>query len=438
MYVPQATLPLALTGADSTFNVNIDSNKLAIGFYMLLLPGQTQTIQLDYLPKLAAKDTYQLLVQKQAGTRAHPFTLRVQHPSIEPLELHTDLWTDREFSIELTNTSLHSTSILTPTHPSNTSAQLAKSRHWLQGWHYWQQGASTKAIEHWQTTTTLSMTLDHLVGLRSSGEHQTAEQLWSMLHTAEPELARLTFIGAQLAHDRGDHQQAQELYTQVIDAHPNPDTVRLHLVQLALDQAQPAAALSMLQTLDDPLAVLRRQEFLAFAEQDYATAKQLNLLILELEPVDAIAWEQRYQIERLQPPIDWQALLAFIKAAQEHFPNQATWLQRQAEAHMQLEQPQQALQAWQQVSVLSPTNHLAWYQQGVLLAQQGELESAVQALEQATQLNQHNVTYYMTLGGYYRVLEHPEAALAAYQRAAELDPENPTVQRILAELSTAP
>ncbi|HEY1011082.1 MAG TPA: tetratricopeptide repeat protein, partial [Herpetosiphonaceae bacterium] len=116
------------------------------------------------------------------------------------------------------------------------------------------------------------------------------------------------------------------------------------------------------------------------------------------------------------------------------FPGEALWFRRRAEADGALKQPALALADWRQTTALSPTDDLAWYQQGVAAAESGDPAAGAAAMEQAIALNPQPITYHLTLGGTYLVLGRRDEARAAYERAALLEPDNPVARDLLRQL----
>ncbi len=436
LYLPQKTIPVALAGSDTPFDVELDTNKLVIGYYMLLLPGQTRTISFTYQPLLDMQNQrYDLLVQKQAGTIANPLVINLRQPGRSPVVIQSDLWRDREFRLSADTQGVRLLDPLEPLHPQNIPAYLAQPADWLRGWRLWEAGSKQQAVELWRSTGTLDYALDQVVGLRSSGSQQAAEELWQALDAANPQTSRLLFLGAELARERGDFAGAEADYQQILKTNPDNDATRFQLATLALDRGDRAAALAELRAMRDPLAALRRKEKLELYQQDYPAAIDTNRLMVESLPQNPLAWNRLYGLQAAYiQPTDWQALNVLANQALTQFPDSELWLWRRAETYASLQQPELALADIQRVTKISPTNHLAWYQQGLLSDKLGDLDGAVAALEQAAKLDPAKVAYQLFLASYYQRQGRIDLARESYQRAATLDPTNTSIQDQLAAL----
>ena len=69
-----------------------------------------------------------------------------------------------------------------------------------------------------------------------------------------------------------------------------------------------------------------------------------------------------------------------------------------------------------------PDNQGAWYWYGVALKQGGKRADALAAYQRAIELDPKDAYPHNGLGNVYRALGRQEEALEAYQRAIELDP----------------
>ncbi len=63
-----------------------------------------------------------------------------------------------------------------------------------------------------------------------------------------------------------------------------------------------------------------------------------------------------------------------------------------------------------------------------------DIASAAKSMERAIAIDGKEVSYYTDLGYYYAELEQYDEAIGAYEKAAELDPENETTQKALVQL----
>ena len=170
---------------------------------------------------------------------------------------------------------------------------------------------------------------------------------------------------------------------------------------------------------------------------DYTAAETTNSLIVRLQPQDPTAWEERYWLLRYgaTAPLEWTSIISLSDAALLTFPNAADWLGRRAEAQQWLNNPTAALADWEQVTVISPTNHGAWYQLGVARQALNDLAGARQAFETAAKFDgEQHLEYYVALALVYEQLELLEQAKATYRVAQRIAPKNKSLEQTLLRL----
>ena len=135
------------------------------------------------------------------------------------------------------------------------------------------------------------------------------------------------------------------------------------------------------------------------------------------------------------PPLEWTQIISLSNAALLTFPNAADWLGRRAEAYQWLNNPTAVLADWEQVTIISPTNHGAWYQLGLARQALNDLPGAQQAFETATQFDgEQHLEYYVALARVYEQLDLLEQAKATYRIAQRIDPENKSIEQTLLRL----
>ena len=436
VYLPTSAAPLALDGADSPMEPRREASLSVVGFYVMLYPGQTRTITLSYRPQIAAAEHYDLLVQKQAGTLARPFALTVRSAHGATIAVQTDLWHDAEVGVQIRDDRLALTTPIPPLHPSNTSQRLAVQREWAHGWSLWQAGEDVAAVDHWRDTNTISAALDQVVALRWQGEIDAAQSLVAALdpHAAD---GRAEFLAGQMAEIGGEWAAARSAYERALQRSSTSQVTRLALALLDHRAGDDAAALARLRTMRDPLAALRRIEFDQRMAADYTAAEATNRLIIGLQPQDKLAWEQRYWMLRFgaAPPLNWSRIISLCHEALDTFPGSADWLARRAEAYQWLNDPVAALADWTQVTVISSTNHGAWYQRGVIHRSLNDLIGAQMAFQAATELDdEQHLEYYVALAEVYERLALLDQAKAMYEIAQRIAPDNESIRQTLARL----
>jgi tetratricopeptide (TPR) repeat protein len=116
-------------------------------------------------------------------------------------------------------------------------------------------------------------------------------------------------------------------------------------------------------------------------------------------------------------------------------PEQDRWLSRRAEAYDWISNPDAALADWKQTTVISPSNHGAWYKLGVGLRNINDLVGAQQAFEKSIQFDdQQHLEYYVALAEVYERLALLDEAKAMYRTAASLVPDNESIKQALERL----
>ncbi len=436
VYLPPNAAPLSLAGADTALEPAFEDQHSVVGFYLLVYPGQTRTVTLRYRPQVAAAaGQYRLVVQKQAGTLARPFTLNVRSAASQSLNVQSDLWHDTEWTIQASS-GLQLQSAVPPLHPSNSPERLAVQGQWAKGWQLWQAGDTAAALEQWRSSNTIPAALDQVVALRWQGEIERAQHLLSALDPYAVD-GRASFLAGQLAESQADLAAARTAYRRALERSPASQVARLALALTHDRSGDQTAALALLRTMRDPLQALHRIRFDAWYVQDYAYADQINQLILALDPQDAVALDQRYVVlrGRAVDTLSWQTVVSYTTQVLAMLPNDPQWLQRRSEAYGSRQLPELALADLQAVTALSPTNSLAWFQLGLIYRSQGNLDAALAALETATTLDaEHSIAYYVVLGETYEIADQPSAARSAYQAALRIDPDHEGSRTALARL----
>ncbi len=106
--------------------------------------------------------------------------------------------------------------------------------------------------------------------------------------------------------------------------------------------------------------------------------------------------------------------IRLLKNCQQKFPGQPEFSRRLSEAYLQSGQTEAALQEYNALLAHDSTNFEAWYEKGVILAQQKDTLRAVQALENAYSL-QPLQTYGVTLANIYAETKNPKAVVVCDQ-----------------------
>ena len=123
-----------------------------------------------------------------------------------------------------------------------------------------------------------------------------------------------------------------------------------------------------------------------------------------------------------------QALEGLLRS----LPPDAEVLTLAARAWMALGAAEQALAAVERVLQNTPDNGEAWFVRGLVLHRSGRDEQARQALQRSLQTNPLAEQTHGLLGDVLMALDQPEAAVEAYGKAQNLDPDNPTQRLQLA------
>ncbi len=432
IYLPPQAAVSSVHGNDGPLTVERSAQFSSVGMYLRLLPGATRQLRIDYTPQLSsAAGDYRLDVLKQAGTFARPLALTLIDSTGQTLAADIDLWRDRTLSVSATTGGLQWTQPLPPLHPA-AQAQLTRARSWEQGWQLWPANQAA-ALRQWQQTGTLEQSLDQVTALRWQGELEQAAQLLAALEREMPTSARAAFLRGQLAEEQGSMAEAISAYQTALERDPQADVARLALALLQSHSGQTAAAIATLQQMQEPKITLRRRAFDARLAGDVAAADQLQALILALDPADQMAWEERYWLARFssdQPR--WEHVLAIAQAASAQAPTSAVWSSRRAEAQQALGNTAAALADWQQTTSLSPTNALAWYNQGLIQRKLNDISAATYSIEQAVKVSATpDINFLVVLADLYVEQERTAEARHLYAQALQLQPERDDLQQTL-------
>ncbi|MFD3164624.1 DUF4012 domain-containing protein [Herpetosiphon sp. NSE202] len=425
-YLPINALPLQLEGADTPPDIAQEGHLTSVGWYMLLYPGQTRTIRLSYLPNLQSQP-YRLSWFKQAGTLAHPIHVRVSQAG-QQVEWRGTLQHDRELSL------IDAAIQPAPSDmPITTDQQAAE-----QAWQRWQQGETSAALELWQASNTLDRALDAVVSLRWTHDPSTANQLLRQLQPLLPDSGRAAFLAGWLVELNNDDDAALQAYQTALEREPTSQAARLALALLQLKRGDGAAAQATLQKLENPRLALQRLAFDQRMAGDLAQAERYYQLLLTLDPTDRTVWDDRYWLRRYaNDHPNWSAVEQLANEGIGAFPNDVTWLSRRAESYERQNLPQQAIDDWQQVTIISPTNSLAWYYLGLQQRAVGDWPAAQSSLEQSIKLDPQ-ADYYLVLGDTLRELNLLAEARNAYANAAKINPDHPGLAERLRLVDASP
>lgn len=262
------------------------------------------------------------------------------------------------------------------------------------------------------------------------------------------ETASLRFL-AQLSHEEledvdywrdlctlqaeaGELEDALAACEQAIALEPEEsDLWALHSEVLLRQESYPEAIASATQALnfDEENSLALANQCVAFFELDQ-TEKALDLCNEALringswgDRSPAVAWRQRGRLLNQQGDFD-QALTAYDRTLLLE-PEDSLTLAYRCQVFVNLNQLQDAIDSCQQALAGngnwgSESAALAWNFQGVAQQQLGQYDEAIAAYDQALSIDPENVTTWTNQGRLLELLQRPEEALVSYTQAVTL------------------
>jgi tetratricopeptide (TPR) repeat protein len=106
------------------------------------------------------------------------------------------------------------------------------------------------------------------------------------------------------------------------------------------------------------------------------------------------------------------------------------------QVYLAQERPQAAVQQLEMALALDNTDGLVYRMRGDVALAQGDVGGALQAYRQAVRWSPDSVLAHVGLARSYRALGQPQEALAALQRAADLNPQHPAVEMARREITS--
>ena len=138
---------------------------------------------------------------------------------------------------------------------------------------------------------------------------------------------------------------------------------------------------------------------------------------------------------KIAPEIDAKLYQELVSIAKENGQSQRFVLERALEHYLHNVVPSQrmvrpeVMAAYREHFRSSPQLAAAYGEEGWLFLQQGDLPRAQARLQQALDLNPQDVNSLINLGQVYETLQRPDRALALYDRALALSPNQLEVSR---------
>jgi len=237
----------------------------------------------------------------------------------------------------------------------------------------------------------LDLLLDRAVAACDRGEGERAEALWREASQAHPDSARVHAVRGSILTAAGHPGEAITAYEQAQALAPRDVETLYNLAMLLFGAGRSAAALEKLESL------------------------------IELEPtmIDA----QRWRILILAELGQHGAAIASADSALAAVPGSVDILVARAGARRLAGEPDAALADLDAVLLRAPEHGRAWAEKGYALHALGRYAEGLDAFDQALE---HEESVYALIGLGLVEIDHGmgQAALAAFDRALELNPEN--------------
>lgn len=120
---------------------------------------------------------------------------------------------------------------------------------------------------------------------------------------------------------------------------------------------------------------------------------------------------------------DWQGLLEWGNQWAKTEPDHALAWFSIGHAHLELNQPEQAISAYRQALRIDPKDADAWYNLGGTYNDINRHDDAIAAYRQALRIDPEYAYAWNNLGAIYKTLRHYDDAIVAYQQALRINPE---------------
>ena len=244
------------------------------------------------------------------------------------------------------------------------------------------------------------------------------------------------------SRDRVD--EAISAWTKISALDPENIFSRIELADLFLEQQLYAQAIAQHEAIielktDDPYRVcLSRREIGNIHEQksDYEAAIQSYETALALTaPGNWLRKDLQHRIIGIYAADgNWEGLITHYKEKLEKTPNDPELIGLLAEAHIENQQLDEGIDAYQSALELAPTDIALRLNLIVALRNAEKFEEAAAAYKSLSEQQPDDFGIYRELGELYLQLDDEDKARATYQRMLARDPDNASTHLILAEI----
>ena len=223
-------------------------------------------------------------------------------------------------------------------------------------------------------------------------------------------------LGICLLH-LGVHQKAQRIATMLFERRFLPEKLVEALVECHLKAGKASAAESVLiralEHKPDSTALLERLAELRLGENRLEEAERTLRMLLQATPNHVGARER--MLELLEKTGRFEAMRSQAKALLDGHPYSVTGLAALGRAHLLLEEPQKALQAFRRAVQLRPHHAKAHLGLAQALSRLGDEEEAIRSLERSLRLDENDEQTRWELGAIYDRLGRRDLATYHYE-----------------------
>ena len=272
-----------------------------------------------------------------------------------------------------------------------------------------------------------------------------AAELSEETQAASPEelMAIYKALGrAYFSRDRVD--EAISAWTKISELDPENIFSRIELADLFREQQLYEQAIAQHEAIialktDDPYRVcLSRREIGNIHEEksDYEAAIQTYDAALALTaPGNWLRRDLQHRIIGIYAADgNWEGLITHYKEKLQDTPNDPELIGLLAEAHIENQQLDEGIDAYQKALELAPTNTVLRLNLIAALRNAEKFQEAAAAYESISEQQPDDFGIYRELGELYLQLDDEDKARATYQRMLARDPDNASTHLILAEI----
>lgn len=272
----------------------------------------------------------------------------------------------------------------------------------------------------------------------------------ALYHLPNPKEPKLWY-GIGILYDRyGSLEHAEEAFASVVRMDPNYEKANEIYFRLGIIYKQqskfPASLECFRYILDNPPRPLTEIDIwfqighVYEQQKEFNAAKEAYERVLAENPNHAKVLQQLGWLYHLSNAgfNNQERAIQFLTKSLESDPNDAQSWYLLGRAYMAGQNYNKAYEAYQQAVYRDGKNPTFWCSIGVLYYQINQYRDALDAYSRAIRLNPYISEVWFDLGSLYEACNNQISdAIHAYERAADLDPENPQIQQRLQLLRNA-